>query len=264
MKPHDTIIQTLRDCLQDQPGEALQNRVFNSAMAGAAVSHPVKRKIRLKPLLVAATLVVVLASTAFAFSDEIRQFMFGTSKIEQVEGFCTVEFPLGQPVLRYTIQNGLYQLIPQRDEDMVEFSTVEELRQAAAFNVKEPNIPLNAELCNVIGWKYTEEKQLYAAHLYYNIIFNEADKFRERHTLSFRQYDAGPDAYFDVETVYPIQQVKIGKIEASLAWYQGEDSESMNLYWMKNGILYELGYYGLSPDREFGLDTLIAIAESVR
>ena len=69
------------------------------------------------------------------------------------------------------------------------------------------------------------------------------------------QYYAGDNAHINLESAQPIEKVMIGDIEASIVIVDGT---YRHLYWMKNGIVFEL-----ISGNDVELDELIAIAKSV-
>ena len=87
---------------------------------------------------------------------------------------------------------------------------------------------------NVAVQRYTDGTAGYDVYVHYRVETPDGTD-----GLNVNQYFAGPDAYVELETVYPIQKVMVGDIEASLVY--AEDSMTRyRLYWLKDSILYEL------------------------
>jgi len=66
MKSQEIIIKELKNNMQAEPSESLRNKILTNAANETVVSHPVKRRIGINTVLVAAVLTVFLSMTAFA------------------------------------------------------------------------------------------------------------------------------------------------------------------------------------------------------
>jgi hypothetical protein len=242
------MIQNLQGCLQDKPGEVLQSRVLNSAMEGASASHPIKRKIRLKPLLAAAAMSVILAISAFAYGDSIRQFIFGNDNParDNLVSFGTIN--------NMQISIGAFNIDVNDWEPrgFKVFDTLEEANQFSLFTIKEPDyLPEDTRLLRVEVTQRIDGTSGYWAYLTY-----EFPGVESKPAFVLRQLFVGANAYFELQE----ENANMKKIQIG-----GEDAVAVLqeecwwlLYWIKDGVIYELKSF------DYDLDTLIAIAESVR
>ena len=72
MVSQDVIIKRLQKSMQNEPSGGLENRIIESALAGDAGKYPHKRRISMKAVLIAATLVVLMMGvTALAYGELI-------------------------------------------------------------------------------------------------------------------------------------------------------------------------------------------------
>ena len=248
MKSHDTAIQELRNCfmdqMQDEPSKALKNRVLENAANGTAARYTIKRRIGLKPALIAASIAMILLITGFTFGADIiatiQQFVSGDLSVAQVESLHN-----GNVTMTFEITN---QSKPEgystRERWSYSYSTVEEARETALFGIKEPAfIPENASLESV----YEQGTEVWIKYIVKTA--NGADE------LMFVQYYLGPDASVDIKTVFPLQSVIINDVEAFVMI--AEEDTLINIYWIKDEVLFQL--YSASHD----LDTLIRIIEAI-
>ena len=133
------------------------------------------------------------------------------------------------------------------------------------INMGPTFLPDNVTGLNSVGVYRSEEPDgpdMHFVIVSYNIALNGGGNA----ILQLRQFYAGPDAYYDLETVFGIEKVMVGDSEAVLISASAKDwvdTEDINytLYWLNDGIAYELGaeyHDGYTPE------TMIKIAESVR
>ena len=252
MKPHDTIIQDLRENFQEEPSMALRNRIYKSAIEKPAASYIAKRKMGLSAAIIATMFALFSLTTAFAYGGEIiafvQQFMFGNSSAEQAE-------KLDGYVIGFDIIHRSDLVDWTKNDGGKAFTTIEEANEFAAFTIKLPTyLPDNViGLETVYVQKYKDGTAGYDVHVRYSVQTPNGTT-----GFSVNQYYAGPDAYVELKTIHPIQKVMVGDAEASLV--HGESSFNRigyHLYWMKDDILYE--YIGDCYD----LETILAIASSM-
>jgi len=251
---------------QVEPSNGLNHKIACELAAAVEArrptSHMVQRKYKFHPLLVAASiLIVVAATTALAYGEEIRQFMFGGSSITQVGEIENTFNLAGVPIREVHIINGRY---PQMDwplnfEGWEKFSSQDELGQAAAFDVKTPGyLPETVDLnsISIYGAWYTSEK-----HIEFVFIEYGGGSSIGNGVVALSQWYAGPDASFEIVTIYPIEKVMVNDAEAFLIIETIEENmERAILYWKQGSVLYELQYTVFDG---MDLDILIAIAESI-
>ncbi len=210
-----------------------------------------RRRTALKPALIATVLLAAFVTTAFAYGDIIRQFVFGSAKIEQVEEILPRDGDNmgGHIVSSYGFTGNQYR---SAYKGVTEFDTVSELAAAAEFEVKVPSfLPKNATLNQIFGSRFTKEEKIYEAHLGYSIEW-VAERTHTISNLNLLQFYIG-DERMDIQTIKPIQKVMIGDCEASAILDDG-----IELIWVKDGIVYQLSCSTL-----LDLDTMISIAESI-
>ncbi|MDR2571590.1 MAG: DUF4245 domain-containing protein [Oscillospiraceae bacterium] len=228
---------------------------------------------RVRVALIAAIVTILCFTTATAYGSEIvgviRQLMFGDSIAAQVvsdnehyigswgvmnRGYLNEEeaYPLG--------------IFDKFDELNNNFNSLEEARQAAPFPIREPAyLPDNVTGLRSIGvWrvKVPDDPDMHFVILGYDIALEHGGSS----ILQLRQTYAGPDAYFVIENVSPIELVTVGGFEAVLVSteameWEATDDIGFKLYWLSEGIAFEL-----SADYHDGYtaETIIRIAESIR
>jgi len=264
MNTFEKTIQESLKTIQSSPSAGLKYRVMRSIDNEGEVNAPVFwRRIPVRAALIAALIGVVALTTAFTFGDRIisvvQQLIFGNSVAKQVElaeGYG--KGSIGVMNRSSLIEDAIYPL--------GSFETLEEAREVAPFPIRVPTfLPDNVTGLNSVGVYRSEEPDgpdMHFVIVSYNITLNGGGNA----ILQLRQFYAGPDAYFDLETVSEIEKVMVGNSEAVLIsasakdWVDTEDI-SYTLYWLNDGIAYELGaeyHDGYSPE------TMIKIAESVR
>jgi hypothetical protein len=144
------------------------------------------------------------------------------------------------------------------------FSTINELRQAATFVIKEPRfIPDNVELGNLSGMLFAEEN-IYGAtfdFLSFGDTINDVTEFSLQ--FSFVQLFVGADGYLEIETQNIVQQVMVGDVEAFIVRRDESDESTLSaisLYWQVADVVYIIHSYRDS----LTVDTMIAIADSLQ
>jgi len=246
--------------ISDKLAQNIRNEMLSVIKAREAKSRSGQQIRRFRLLLVTAILVTLIATVAFAQS-EIRQFFFGNSNITQVEEIENVFGISGTLIREVKIINGKYESVDWslNFEGWSEFYTVAELRHAAAFDIKEPGyLPDTIDLSSIstFGAWYTSEKQI-------EFVFIEYGGGSPSGTgiVSLSQWYVGSDASFEIVTIYPIEKVMVGDVEASVIIETFEDdTERAILYWKQGSVLYELQHTAFDG---VDMDILIAIAESV-
>jgi regulator of RNase E activity RraB len=204
-----------------------------------------KKRITAKTLLLAAVLSVMMATLAFAYGDTIIQFMFGDSSIRQVEKVGS-DIAIAMEI----VNRADYAWNHDREYSSVLFSTYNEANQSAPFVIKEPSyIPDNAALEKIAVPQFKDKTFGYDVRITYDVELTNGNG-----SIGLFQFYVGPDAYLNMQTVEGIQKVMVSEIEASVVHWGGW---GVHLYWIKDEIVYELF------SSSYGLDTLIAIAESI-
>jgi hypothetical protein len=243
MKTYDEIIHILKDNMRAEPGGGLRDLILDSA--GAAEPSRVKRRVSMNAVLAAAVIVVLSLTTAFAYGEAIMTFMFGDSIAAQVhkidsDSDAVVRFRIvNESALASHIGNGLH-----------EFDTVEEADQFGLMPVKAPDyLPENVTGLERVSIGKAEWGAI-------AVVTYRVEAPNRSSLLSIHQHYAGPDAYVELETIYAIQKIMIGGVEASVVYDEHEDETQ--IYWIKDDVLLIL-YSG----KEYDLETLLAIAESV-
>jgi len=245
--------------MMDQAEPSAELIVKTKSNMTEAAPHTIRRRPKLRTLLIAAAVLALSVTAAFAASGELRevisQVVFGRSGIKQVD-----EFGDGyeNAYLYVRVWNNNYSCY-SRYAGETEFQTLGELRQAASFEVKEPHYLLEGmELRDVYGFrfrrgdnKFDVKGDYYGAWLWYE--YDDGG-------FGFHQYYVGADTFYEIETTNPIQKVMIGGAEAAVILRDMDGDGSVvwiSMYWIKDGIAYEME----SPT--FDLETMIAIAESI-
>jgi hypothetical protein len=228
--------------IDETPDPSLIQNVINNLPEPAARKSAGKHPLRVA--LIAAILAAFSLTAAFAYGGTVWRFMFGKSSAARVE-----EIDGGEGVIQYAVTN---RELPANRTDYgghIRFDTVEEANQFAPFTIKSPQyLPENMELSHVSVQQYTDGTAGYDAIVHYWVKTPNST-----YGLGIFQYYAGPDGYIDLLTIYPVEKVMVGGIEASLVDAEG----SYHLYWVKDGVAYEM------TNRFYGIETLVAIAESV-
>jgi hypothetical protein len=224
---------------------------------------------RARVALIAAIVAALCFTAAAAYGNEIvgaiRQIMFGDSIATQV-------------VSDNDLYIGSWGVMNRNDLDAKDyplglFDTLEEARQAAPFPIREPSfLPDNVTGLRSVGvWRVetTGAPWLHFVILTYDVAMESGGAS----TLQLIQTYAGPDAYFVIENVSPMEVVIVGGSEAVLisapekfAFDDGtvivnHDVIRYTLCWLKDGIAFELEAWnrdGHTPE------TMIRIAESIR
>ena len=227
-----------------------------------------KRGTAPKTLLIAAVISVLtfaLVGTAFAYGDEIIQFMFGDSRAEQVdfidsntdEDGSTSTFLTKFEIVDASDVVGYRNSPEYRNHDYTyeSFSSFEDAHQAAPFDMKKPSyIPDDATLRDVEIIRLNDHTYSYDAQLYYSVRQPDGkDSF-----LLLNQFYAGPGAYVDLKVVneFTLERIMIGDIEAMMI----QDDVLTVIYWMKDEIFFAMSS---TITNGYDLETLLKIADSV-
>ena len=271
---NDVIIQELSECMQTKPCDGLKVRVLESA-AGDAAHYSPKQKMGFRTLLIAAAIALFLLTTGFVYGGEliqtikqltIKEFWIpGNIRITQLERWE----PLQETMEDESQIAGLFKIrdvnhcIPHYGYYAGEavFSSVDELAQAAAFEVKAPKyIPSNAEFSQAIGLRFSKDEQIHADEQIFVVdISYKVHKWFGEGSLFLTLFcaKAPPDTtiWTGYATDQPIEQVMIGEFGAAAIF--NDDEKYIKLLWKNADVQYELS------SGTYDLETLIAIAESI-
>ena len=247
------------------------------------------KKSRIKPLyrkpaVIAAAVAIALlvfSTAALAYSENLREFIFGNSSARLVdfseehvneyeEGFIISASSDGivnrsVPDVSYS---GIVVIESLDDSSFIEhFLSFEELQQAALFTIKEPSyLPTDMKFMEAGILLY--EDGTYS----YDVVSTYECKENKK-MLSFVQKYVGADAYLDLQIIDRIEvsdfqsnthleTVMVGDTEAllsvnSVTVYASEQSNYLTLSWVNDGVAYMLS------TSDFDVETLITIAKSV-
>jgi len=270
MNTYERVVKESLESIQSSPSAGLKNRVMRSIDNETNENIPIIwRRIPIRAALIAAIIGVIALTTAFTFGNEIvtaiRQIMFGDSIATQVVSDSD-HFIGGWGVHNRSD-------LDASDYPLGVFYTLGEARQAAPFPIREPSyLPDNVTGLRSVGVWRLEDPDIPWKHfvdLNYNILLENGGNV----ILMLRQTYAGPDAYFVIENVSPMELVMVGDSEAVLISapytyirYDGtvvinDDIIGFTLHWLHDGIAFTL-----SADHHdwYTPEIMIAIAESVR
>jgi len=224
--------------------------------------NSMKPKYRKQTLVAAvvAVFIVVTATTALAYGDEIWQLIFAR-QVESVDDGLQIHLydSSDTATIGVSLLNSQFDL--NQPSIMQEFTSLDELKQAVAFDLKLPSyMPADIENLHysyILGSENIENGNIFAINIGY--YFND-----EKILFDVSQFYLGDEGQLMVETVWPIQWTMVGDNEGLVihSTYDGEHqaySGNLSLYWQNNGILYILHAYGATLD----LETMIKIAESI-
>ena len=282
---HDyTMRQEPKSDEQDQPGK-------NKTEATIKKTLPPGRTRRL--IAIAAVIILALSTTAIALGGEIAAVLgrvsFGGSQATQVEPHAREDGSDHGNSHRFENRRALEVeenygdgILEARDEHVRTrfFETVEEARLAAPFELAEPAyLPEN-----VMGFggayvyhlTFEEAPDMHAANFWYHIDIPNDFGIPYGGSLSVWQEYVGPDATMDMTTTARIEKVTVGGIEAVLKVFDSNadgfgpsDDDpyrgwpSCGITWIENGFMCELFNKAIRADALYGIDTMIAIAESM-
>ena len=272
--------------------DRIRERTLKQATSRLRSRHSVKRTLLIAATI--ATLTIVLTVSAFAFSEELRDFVFGNSAAKLVEfnerehtakvvselGEHTLIFGssyrlMDRSVSHHFVPFSGHNVLTSWDDlvaDYLEvFLSFEELSSVAPFTLKEPaflpdGIKLNKALI------YLFEDKTYSYDTFIEYVCADGQKL-----ITFHQFFVGPDAYYDVEvvdnlnigtfqSVSSIETIILNNTEAllgitsSISSHEGSTitSESINITWIQDEIGYGIHSY------DFDLETMLAIANSIK
>ena len=271
MNTYETFIYDSLENMQIEPNEILRYKVILSAEIGTESAYMYRRKPSLRSVVLAAVAIALIFTTAFSYRYEIisviNQVVFGNSTATQMEYDNILE--LGS----WGVRNR-EDLPDAKDYPIGVFDTLEEAQQAAPFPIKIPSyLPDNVTgLWSVGVWRVEDPDNPWMHFV--SVSYAIRLKNNGKSSLMLRQTYAGPDAYYVIEHVSPveIEKVMVGDIEAVLIsapqrTVHSDGTVNINkkithysLNWIDNGIAYELradyhDYY--TPE------IMIKIAESV-
>ena len=269
MNTHEKAIKDFLVNIQASPSESLRSRVMENAHREVDAMPVYRRRFPVRAAVLAAIIAALVLTTAFTFGSEIvgviKQVMFGDSIAKQVVSDNSLYIEsLG-------VMN-IAELSDAKDYPLGLFDTLEEARQAAPFPIREPAyLPDDVTGLNSVGvWRAEAET---GPWMHFVIVsYNIALVPDGNSILQLRQFYAGPDAYFDIESVSSIEKVMVGDVEAVLVTTYGKSGfgdgnvisnvsdTGYALYWLNYGIAFELSvdyHNGYTPE------TMVRIAESV-
>ena len=258
MNTYENATKEFLENLQISPSEALRDRVMQSVGDGEIKHRAFKRRLSIKAAIIAAVIATLVLTTAATYGSEvvnaIKQVIFGDSIGTQIDSEHELYIGSWGIMNRNNLDGAV-------DYPLGLFDTLEKARLAAPFYIKEPSyLPESiAGLRNVGVWRLEDPDNPWMHFVTLNY-----DLKGDGRLLELKQVYAGPDAYIKVETISSIGKIMVGDIEALLVSSDGHDDvindQSYSLWWIKDGIAYELSSYQDIAD----LETLIAIAESIQ
>jgi hypothetical protein len=275
MNTYEKAIQNSLENIQATPDEKLKERVMQSATDGVTDYHVYRRRFPARVAVIAAVIAVFLFATAATYGTEIigaiKQIVFGESTATQIVSDDGIYVGSWGVMNRGSLSED--RNYPLGDFKRGDFETIEEALQAAPFPIRLPvYLPENVTGLEDVGvWRVEESNgpDMHFVILSYNIALRDDGCS----ILQLRETYAGPEAYFSVETVSPIEKVMVGDAEAVLISTYGKsdfgngdiitnvDDVGYTLYWLYDGIAYELSadyHDGFTPE------IMIKIAESIR
>jgi len=271
MNAYEKSIQDSLENIQIEPDEILRYRLMLGIKSGAVGLREVKRKIPVRAAVFAAVIAGLIFTTAFSYRNEIvsiiNQVIFGNSTAAQVE--YTDIMSSGS----WGVKNR-EDLPDAKDYPLGMFDTLEEARLAAPFPIMVPSyLPDNVTGLYSVGVWRVEDPDNPWMH-FVEVNYTIRLKNNGESGLMLRQVYAGPDAYFEIKQVFPIEidKVMVGDAEAVLIsaperFPNNDGTVRINydligysLNWINDGIAYELradyhDYY--TPE------IMIKIAESI-
>ena len=259
-----------------EPGEKFKNEVrekmISVSKSGTFSPRTEMRKPRLRPLLIASVIIIAVATTALAYGEEILQFIFA-QQVENVDNEMQIFLYDSDETITMGISIINSHIDIEQFIGVLEFSTIDELRQAAAFDVKLPTY-LPADILHlgqntISGLAFNEDERIYAVSIGYNSfrevwVNEQIDEQDEQIYFELNQFFLGNEGQFVIETLSPFQRVMIGGSEGIVIHRTNDNpdlafSSTLSMYWQKRGVLYIISSYGDGLD----IDTMIKIAESL-
>ena len=258
MNTFENAIKESLENLQVLPSEALRNRVMQSVGDGVSNPRDFKRRLSVKAAVIAAVIAMLVLTTAATYGSEIvtaiKQVVFGDSIGTQLDPEHVLYIGSWGIMNRSNLDGAA-------DYPVGLFDSLEEARLAAPFHIKEPSYLPNsvAGLRNVGVWRVEDPENPWMHFVTLNY-----DLVGDGRLLELKQVYAGPDAHIEVETISSIGKIMVGDVEALLVSSDGRDDvindQSYSLWWIMDGIAYELSCYRDVAN----LETLLAIAESIQ
>jgi hypothetical protein len=220
-----------------------------------------RQRMIFRPVLIGAVIIALSISTALAadLPGFIRSLMVAQVETIDVTGVLVDETASMGADLRISGSYNVEHYTGERS-----FSTIYELRQAAAFDVLEPRyVPDNVELGNVSGILFAEEHILGTTFDYVSFgdTINDVTEFSLQFSLV--QLFVGTDGFLEIETLNIVQREMVGDVEAFIVRRDESGDSTLSatsLYWQVDDIVYIIHSY---RDR-LTIDTMIAIAESLK
>ena len=295
---------------QHEPSTTLINNTksnMKALVASETDDHPAFRwRSALKPALIAAIIVVLSMTTVLAFGDGftiLRELFYGESRVTEYEfddsfityydsrdgnsgsvisvpggGIRNRNVPDTEEILDEDIEiiGGEVTIKPER---AIEFSTFEDLRLAALFDIKEPTyIPEGWQLTRIYNFLNRDGSFSYDIMIDYKPSIHFSG-------MTFYQLYVGPDAYSDIRTIESYElgdrrvvvqndTVMIGNIEAFIQiWLAdsisnpgllGVEWTTLTLTWIQDEILFSISFSMPGNDPDDVIQDLIKIGESMR
>jgi len=226
-------------------------------------------------VVVALVLVFALSITAFAYGEEIWQFMFGRSNAEVVksinhagsingiDGLGENRGGVGFEIVNRSanttgviddictgevIDDGFFV-----DDGVTRFTvsnstlfdTYEQAKAIAPFEISVPGyLPPNASLNGIRVTRFPNGEYAYETHISYNLDLGVDG----RGGITLSEYYVGPDAYINLATEYSIEKTVVGKAEAASVCEISTGNQW--LYWITDDVLFVISGNSvvISPD----------------
>ena len=249
----------------------IRDKMLSATKAGAFSPHTAMRKPRLRPLLIASVIIIAVATTALAYGDDIWQLIFA-QQVENVDSEMQIFLYDSDETITMGVSIINSNIDFFKPKGIIDFSTLDELRHAAAFDVRLPSY-LPADIMHlthsyISGLTYDEDEKIYGVTIGYSFFEDEwidEPQIEKRIHFDFNQFYMGIEGQLHIETLSPFQRVMIGSSEGIVIHNTDNNPDPdlvwsvLSMYWQKNGVLYIIHSYGEGLD----IDTMIKIAESL-
>ena len=268
------------------PSGALIEATKNEMKACMSKLKPSRRTRRF--IAVAAVLVLALATTTIVFGGDIaavlRQVSFNRSEATQIENTDSIDFHVRMGVVsreplvvEENYGDGVLEMHDDGQTRSAYYETIDEARLNAPFELAEPAYLPDSVIGFSGSFIYhfapTQAPDKYEVSLSYDVDVPNSFGITGG-KLSLVQEYVGPDAHLEITTIFQVEPVMVGDIEAVYSYHDAgsngpSDSDPFyewshcSITWTKNGYLYTLLNTAMWADSLFDLDTMIAIAESV-
>jgi len=271
MNNHETLIYENLKNIQENPGEILRDKILTSAQMNAA-PVPYRRRFGIKTVLIAAVIAAVTTTTAFAYSDDIMGVLMRITTGNMTAEQMKEPIPGRNYVMIYEVVNEVedFNIELLENGKHINFSTFEEASENAKFNITVPAfLPEGMEL-EIISVNQSAHHAVLTYYKEFPSYSSDGSVYMDpnyRFLFIYQTY-VGQDAYLDIKTIYPVDTIMVGDIEAFLLdrsetlWTSDENFMWIpNLLWIKDGIFYNMTLEGW--DGIDSIETIITIAESI-